>query len=403
MIKLNKYTLQIILTIAVFLMAEYTHAQIKATMCYTSSGGHIPCGQTWQETRNNVTYSCTCNCNNNPPSDCFPQSGNPEFHHNPSSNPLNSLNQGLDMLMNAEESQKERDRVIEENKRRQKEAAIEKKALEAEKYENVKSQFKSLDDNDGKQKASCLKAQREVYRLLTLKIKFENQLYDLKKWSNNLDDLSKGFTDDKNTYTSGITDDLLNLIPIDYIKSVTPALQAEKIEKALSATKMLKASVENALQLKENLNSDTVFNKMNLANQSYTYAGQMIEGASVFADKKYKTTFEQAGRCLQMNGASLGMVKDNSNEDIGNAVVDAVGLFVPPASLTAAGTRIALKTAYEIYSDWQIHKLSTTKSENLKAQEFLKSKIEELDNGISLNQAIVDEYKKANPAGCPVY
>jgi hypothetical protein len=292
-------------------------------------------------------------------------------------------------------------------KEAEKTRSAEKKAQEEQirlgKNERLKKELKPIEDNkETKQKASCLKAQKEVYKLLTLKIKFENQLFDLKKWSINLDDLEKGFIDDKNAYTKGFSDDLLNLIPIDYIKKVTPALQGEKIEKALAATKILKSSVENLLEHKESP-GDTVFNVMNLANQSYTYAGQVMESASPYVSEKYKNTLEQAGRCLQMNGSGLGLVKDNSNENIANSVIDAVGIFVPPVSLTAAGSRIALKTAYEIYSDWQIHKLSTTKSENLKAQEFLIAKIKELDKEILYNQGFVDEYKKTNPAGCPVY
>jgi len=317
-------------------------------------------------------------------------------------NELKQINSLIDLLSPSNTDSKNSAEIEAEKKELAEKKAIEER-IRLEKTNHLKAELKPIDNShENKQKVLCLNAQKEVYRLLTLKIKFENQLFDLKKWSSDLDDLEKGFIDDKNAYTKGFSDDLLNLIPIDYIKKVTPVLQGEKIEKALTATKMLKSSVENLLELKENLD-DTVINKMNLANQSYTYAGEMLEGASVFAGEKYSKIFEKAGKCLQMNGSSLGLVKDNSNENIANSVIDAVGLFVPPASLTAAGSRIALKTAYEIYSDWQIHKLSTTKSENLKAQEFLKSKIEELDNSISLNQAIVDEYKKSNPAGCPVY
>ncbi|OFY97473.1 MAG: hypothetical protein A3K10_13435 [Bacteroidetes bacterium RIFCSPLOWO2_12_FULL_31_6] len=364
----------------------------------------LKCGQSITLSNGGQKMSCTCNCGVGGGVECVPisQTTNATKPLPTVPSELQQLNSLIDLLSPTNTDSKTSAEIEAEKKELAEKKAIEER-MGKEKSTKLKAELKPIEESyEMNEKAACMKAQKEVYRLLTLKIKFENQLFYLKKWSSNLDDLEKGFIDDKNAYTKGFSDDLLNLIPIDYIKGVTPVALGEKIEKAVSTTKMLKTSVENALELKENL-GDSVVNKMNLANQSYSYTGEMLEGASVFMGEKYSKTMEQAGKCLQMNSSSLGMVQDNSEDNIANTLVDAVGIIVPPAGLAAAGTRIALKSIYEIYSDWQIHKLSTTKSENKKAQEFLMEKIKELDMEISFNQNIVDEYKKIKPAGCPVY
>lgn len=318
--------------------------------------------------------------------------------------PLKTLNSVIDLLQTPTEQPKPE--VGEEKKELSEKRAAEER-LRKEKSDRLKQELKPIDNSkETEQKVVCIKAQKEVYRLLTLKIKFENQLFDLQKWNNDLDDLQKGFSDDKNDYTKGFSDDLLNAIPIEKIKGTLEgskkALEGERLEKAINATKILKSSVENLLTQNGSTN-DTVFSVMDLANKSYSYVGQVMESTSIFVGEKYKKTLEQGGRCLQLNSSSMSMAKNDSYENIGNSIVDGLGMFFPPARLTAAWGRITLKAGYEIFSDWQIHKLTTTKSENLKAQEFLTEKIKTLEKEISTNQNIVNEYTKTNPAGCPVY
>ncbi len=363
----------------------------------------MKCGESIVLTKNGQKYTCTCKCGKGGGLKCVPVGSNQNQPLNlnpPASNgTLDILNSGID-LINA------LDKPTPSPVKDKQPSEEDKKTREYldNKHNNVSSMLKPLDPkpNALELKNQCMKAQREVYRLLTLKIKFENQLFELGKWNKDLDTLTNGFKDDKVKYVEGWDDDLLNLMPIEKIKGLAKtASDGEKVEKAFNAIKMGKSSAEKFLKSNESSTDDLV-NSMQTANENYTYLGGMVENMAIFAPGKSKDFYEKAGKCLQLNGASLGLVKDGSYENIGNQTVDGLGLFIPIVGITAAGTRLSLKATYEIYSDYQIHKLATIKSENQKAQDFLKSKIEQLEKDISKNQEIVDNFTKTHPGGCPV-
>ena len=398
-----------------FMLSERSTAQIQAPRvedAITVSCGlkndygkyvRLKCDESIVVSKEGKKYNCTCICGKGGGVKITPVGSDrnqPLNLTNPAPNAtLDFLNSGLDLINALDKPQAApvKDKEPTEDDKREQE-------LLDKKHKNVMSQLKPIDakPNALEQKNRCMKAQREVYRLLTLKIKFENQLFELGKWNNDLDTLSKGFKDDANKYVEGWDDDLMNILPIDKIKGLArTAADAEKIEKAFNVAKMGKSSAEQMLKTNEPGN-DQLFNNMQTANEGYTYFGSMLENVAPFATGKSKDFYEKAGKCLQLNGASFGLANDASYENIGNQTVDAFGLFFPIVSITAGGTRVSLKAAYKIYSEYQIHQLGTVKSENQKAQDYLKFKIEQLDRDIAKNQEIVDNYTKTNPGGCPV-
>ena len=44
----------------------------SAAGCFTSTGAFKPCGSSWDDTYNGVTYHCYCNCAKTPPAECSP-------------------------------------------------------------------------------------------------------------------------------------------------------------------------------------------------------------------------------------------------------------------------------------------------------------------------------------------
>lgn len=313
--------------------------------------------------------------------------------------PLEILKTGIKLIEDMDKNPEEKNNNLET------EEEIKSNSIKEEKHRNLTKQLKPLDDPSKEKKMRCIKAQKEIYRLQNLKLNFEKQLLNLEKWHTDLDNYRKEFIDDRNNYTKDWGGDLLNLIPIEKIKGPIKvskkALEGEKLEKALNATKILNSTTGKLLEKNDTL-SDEDLSQVKITNDSYKYTGELLESLAPFTNKKYQESLEAIGKTLQLNGTSLNILDDMTQDNLLNNTVDVASIFLPLARITAAGTKLTAKVAYELIADYRIHQLSTTKSENVKAQDFLKNKINEIDTEILKNKNIIQEYLLLNPKGCPI-
>lgn len=321
--------------------------------------------------------------------------------------------------------------------------------LKIEKYNRLMKTYKFLKDSTAlkyttykekeaiinqNKKLVCTNAQKEINRLNTLKEKFQKQFYELEKWNTNLDGYKKEFIDNKNKNTEGWVDNVLDVLPIDVIKTKAENLvkaartnkelveaskllnQTKKLEQALSKTKMINSStnlyIKNSTEFGLN---DKKLDQIILSNENFTQTGVMVEELAQFGGK-YKEPLSTLGKALQVDGGILKIYDDVADGkkletssdyfEVGGKsfqnMINVVGMFCPLVRITTAGEQLVEKAAYAAISEYAIHQMTTSSSQNQKAQDFLKNKMLDIENKIKLLEPIILEYKKINPAGCPI-
>lgn len=308
--------------------------------------------------------------------------------------------------------------------------------LTIDKYNRLIKSYKFLNDSSAlhytyfkekkeltaeQKKATCIKAQKEINRLTKLKADFQKQINELEKWSSNLDGYKKDFIDDRNKNTEGWVDNVLDVVPIEKIKAgaktVKELSDVKKLEQSLSATKVINASTKMYLDNTRNEGfKDKHLDQILLTNSNFSNTGVLVEELAVLAPTKYQESITQVGKILQIEGSTLKIYDDIADgkkletksdyfEAAGKTtqnIISVAGIFCPLVRITAAGEQLVEKAAYAAISDYAIHQMSTSKSQNEKAQEFLKNKMLDIDNKIKILEPDVAEYKKINPAGCPI-
>lgn len=117
----------------------------KATMCYSSNGARIPCGSSWTEYRNGISYTCTCNCSKTPPAQCMSSSSGSAANGGiPVDKTLESFGE-INNLLNKlnEKPSNEIDNI---KLKQQEEENMKNQAAENAKYESASKMMKKLPD-----------------------------------------------------------------------------------------------------------------------------------------------------------------------------------------------------------------------------------------------------------------
>ena len=147
-----------------------------------------------------------------------------------------------------------------------------------------------------------------------------------------------------------------------------------------------------------------------MCNENFMNTGVLVEELAPLAGDKYNEIVKLFGKTLQFSGGALKIHDDlvageNSFtwEKAGMTVqniISIAGQFSPLVRITNAGEQLLEKTAFTAIAEYAGHQVSTSISQNEKARQYLNDKIQEIDNRIRVQEQIVNDYKKIQPAGC---
>jgi hypothetical protein len=188
--------------------------------------------------------------------------------------------------------------------------------------------------------------------------------------------------------------------------------EAEKLDNQLSKTKRLNAAANLLMKNTDKKGMEGKdWEKVVLANENFTSTGVLVEEYSYLGGTKYEEVFKSFGKTLQFQG---GLVK--TYDDIADGgkfsldiagktaqnLIGIAGQFWPFIRIANAAEQLVEKTAYAAYAEFAAHQMATSVSQNAKAKTYLNDQIKQLNERINNYESVVNEYKKINPAGCPV-
>ena len=323
-------------------------------------------------------------------------------------------------------------------------------ALSLEKYERLMKSYKFLKDTAALQytafnskreptpeekKATCMNAQKEINQLTAMKKNFEKQLGSFEKLGNNIEDYKKEFEHVSDTAREGMVDNLLDVLPVDMMKVKATDLintatsfreiaegaklfaKVQKLEPALSAAKKMNAATNLLLHNAKEGMTDKSLEQIVLTNDNFTQTGVLVEELKSLGGEKYEPVVEALGKTLQFQGGTLKIYDDliagerlSANASIFEGsggkmlqnIISVAGQFCPLVRITNAGEQLLEKTAYAAIAEYSAHQMATSVSQNEKAKEYSRNKINEINDKLKNYESIVNEYRKINPAGCPV-
>lgn len=317
--------------------------------------------------------------------------------------------------------------------------------LKIEKYKRLMQTYKFLKDSNAlkytafnekkpltpeEKKAACVKAQKELNRLITMKVNFEKQLASMEKLGDDIEGYKKEFEHKKDSAMSGYVDNILDVLPVDVMKGNAEKMiktgktieeqakgakmlaEAERLGKELSKTKKLNAAAnllmkntdEKGMQGKD-------LDQIVLANENFTNTGVLVEELSPLGGTKYEGLITDFGKTLQLQGGILKAYDDVADggkiswDMAGKTAQNMIGIagqFWPFIRITNAAEQLVEKAAYSAYAQFAAHQVTTSLSQNAKAKAYLNNQLKDIAEKMKQQEFIINEYKKINPAGCPV-